>query len=55
MAYISSLVIRNDKLDKKRKKVNEFMIKKCLTKHFLFVDDENVKLAILNKSGLYLN
>ena len=55
MAYISSLVVRNDKLDTKRKEVNDFIKQQCLTKHLLFVDNENMKLGLLNKSDLYRN
>ena len=36
--YISSLVIRNDKLDKKLKEVNDFIKKHYLTKHLSFID-----------------
>ena len=36
MVYISSLVIRNDKLDKKRKKVNDFIKQQSFTRHLLF-------------------
>ena len=53
--YISSLVIRNDKLDKKRKKVNDFIKQQCLTKHLSFIDNENINFHMLNKSGLHLN
>ena len=55
MVYISSLVIRNDKLDKKRKKFNDFIKQQCLTKHLLFIDNENIKLGMLNKSDLHLS
>ena len=34
MVYISSLVIRNDKLDKKRKEVNDFIKQQCFTNQF---------------------
>ena len=36
MVYISSLVIRNDKLDKKRKEVNDFIKQQCLTNHLYY-------------------
>ena len=55
MVCVSSLVIRNDKLDKKRKEVNDFIKQQCLSKHLLFIDNANIKLGMLNKSGLYLN
>ena len=55
MVYISSLIIRNDKLDKKRKEVNDFIKQQCLTNHLCFIDNENINLRMLNKSGLHLN
>ena len=55
MVYISSLIIRNDKLDKKQKEVNDFIKQQCLTNHLCFIDNENINLKMLNKSGLYLN
>ena len=39
--YISSLVKRNDKLDKKRKEGNAFIKQQCLIKHLPFIDNEN--------------
>ena len=51
MVYISSLIIRNDKLDKKRKEVNYFIKQWCLTNHLCFIDNENINLRMLNKSG----
>ena len=55
MVYISSLVTRNDKLDKKQKEVNDFNKEQCLTKHLCFIDNENINLGMLNKSGLHLS
>ena len=55
IVYISSLVINNDKLIKKRKEVHDFMKQQCLTNYLLFLDDESIDLEILNKSGLHLN
>ena len=55
MVYISSLIIRNDKLDKKRKEVNDFIKQQCLTNHLCFIDNENINLRMLNKNGLRLN
>ena len=55
MVYISSLIIRNDKLDKKRKEVNDSIKQQCLTNHLCFIDNENINLRMLNKSGLHLN
>ena len=49
------MFIRNDKLDKKRKEVNDYIKKQCLTNHLFFIDDENINLGMLNKSGLHLN
>ena len=55
MVYISSLVIRNDKLDKKRKEANDFIKQQCLTNRLCFIDNKNINLGMLNKSGLHLN
>ena len=56
MVYISSLVIRNDKLDKNEKKLMIlFKLQQCLTNHLCFIDNENINLRMLNKSGLHLN
>ena len=54
MVYISSLVIRNDKLDKKRKEISDFIKQLCLTNNLFFKDNENINLGMLNKSGLHL-
>ena len=55
IVYISSLIIRNVKLDKKRKEVNDFIKQQCLTNHLCFIDNENINLRMLNKSGLHLS
>ena len=55
MVYISSLVIRNNKLDKKRKEVNDFIKQQCVTNHLFFIDNENINLGTLNESALRLN
>ena len=52
MVYISSLVIRNDKLDEKGKEVNDFIKQHALP---IFIDNENINLGMLNRSGLDLN
>ena len=52
IVYISSLIIRNEKLDKKWKQVNELIEKQWLVSHLLFLYNENIKLGILNKRGL---
>ena len=54
MVYISSLIIINNKLEKKRKEINNFIKQQYLTKHF-FINNENINLGMLNKSDLYLN
>ena len=55
MVDISNLIIRNDKLDKKQKEVNDFIKHQCLTNYLCFIDIENINLRMLNKSGLHLN
>ena len=37
MVYISSVVIRNDRLDKKRKEVIYFLKQQCFTNHLFFL------------------
>ena len=49
IVYISSLIIRNDKLDKKWKQIDELIEKQCLVNHLLFLYNENIKLGMLNK------
>ena len=53
--HILSLVIRNDKLDKKRKEVNDFLKQQGLIGHLFLIDNKNINLGMLNKSGLHLN
>ena len=55
MVYISSLIIRSNKLDEKRKEVNDLIKQQCLTNQLCFIDNENINLRMLNKSGLHLN
>ena len=55
MVYISSLVIRNDKLNKKRKEVNDFIKQQYLANHLFFIDNENINFGMLNESGLHLS
>ena len=70
MVYISRLVIRNNKLDKKRKEINDFIKQQCFTNHLCFIknilrawpsnilgfiNNENTNLGMLNKNGLHLN
>lgn len=52
IVYISSLIIRNDKLDKNWKQVDELIKKQWLVNHLLFLYNENIKLGMLNKRGL---
>ena len=49
MVYISSLIIRNEQLDNKRKEVNDFIKQRCLTMHLLFIDNQNIKIGMLKK------
>ena len=55
IVYISSLIIRNDKLDKNWKQVDELIEKQWLVNHLLFLYNENIKLGMLNKRGLQIN
>ena len=42
-------------LSMKRKEVNDFIKQQCLTNHLCFIDNENINLRMLNKSGLRIN
>ena len=44
MVYVSHLVMRYDKLNKKRKAVNDFIKEQWLTNHLCFIDIENINL-----------
>ena len=55
IVYISSLIIRNDKLDIKRKEVNEFIEKQCIFNQLLFLYNKDINLGTLNKSGIHFN
>ena len=52
--YVSSLIIRNNKLDKEIKEINELFKKHCLSNHIPFIDNESINLEILNERGLHL-
>ena len=53
--FVSGLVIRKDKLHKKGNKVNKLLKKKCERRQLLFIDNKNISLGMLNKSGTHLN
>ena len=53
--FASGLVMRKDKLNKKGNEVNELLKKKCGIRQLLFIDNKNISLGILNKSGIHLN
>ena len=52
---VSGLTVRNDKHDRKEKEVNVILKKKCYDKNLNFVDNRNINLRMLNKSGFHLN
>ena len=52
---ISELVIRNDELNYKVKKVNELLQRKSSSLGLGFIEHKNIKLQHLNNSGLHLN
>lgn len=52
---ISSLIIRDDKLNEKAAKVNDFLKIKCSKYGLRFIDNSNVTKEHLNKSGIHLN
>ena len=47
--------MRKDKYDRKEKEVNVILKKKCNDKNLSFIDNGNINLHMLNKSGLHLN
>ena len=53
--FVSGLVIRKDKLKKKGNEVNELLKNKCRIRQLFFIDNKNISLGMLNKSGIHLN
>ena len=49
-AFISDIVVRNDKLNKKGTEVNALLMGKCVTRLLLFIKNKNINLNMLNKS-----
>ena len=52
---VSSLTIRNDKLEEKRIQVNDLLKRMCKDAKIGYVDHSNIKKTHLNNSGLHLN
>ena len=53
--FVSGLGIRKDKLNKKGNEVNELLKNKCGSRQLSFIDNKNISLGMLNKSGIHLN
>ena len=53
--FVSSLVIRNDKLNKKGNEVNELLKNKCGIRQLSFIHNKNISLGMLNNSRIHLN
>ena len=53
--FISSLVFRKDKLNKKDNEVYKLLKNKCRIRQQSFIDNKNISLDMLNKSGIHLN
>ena len=53
--FVSGLVIRKDKLNKKDNEVNQLLKKKCGIRQLPFVDNKNISLVMWNKSGIHWN
>ena len=53
--FVSGLVIRNDRLNKKGNEINELLRNKCGNRQLSFIDNKNISLDMLNKSGIHLN
>ena len=52
--FISALIVRNDKLNKKDTDVNELLMGKSGIKQLLFIDNKNINLNTMNKCGIHL-
>ena len=48
--FVSSLTIRNDRLNDKRKNVNSLLKRRCYEEKICFVDNTNINLRMLNNS-----
>ena len=53
--FVSSLVIRNDKLNKKGNEINELLKNKYGIRQLSFIDYKNISLGMSSKSGVHLN
>ena len=53
--FVSGLVIRKDKLKKKGNEVNELLKNKCGIRQLSFIDNNDIRLGMLSKSGIHLN
>ena len=53
--FVSGLVIKKDKLNKKGNEVNTLLKNKCGIRQISFIDNKNISLGMLNKSGIHLN
>ena len=53
--FLSGLVIRKDKLNKKGNEVNELLNSKCGISQLSFIDNKNISLGMLNESRIHLN
>ena len=53
--FVSGLVTRKDKLNKKGNEVNKLLKNKCGIRQLSFIDNKNISLGMLDKSGIHLN
>ena len=53
--FVSNVVIRKDKLNEKGNEVNELLKNKCGIRQLSFIDNKNISLGMLNKSGIHFN
>ena len=53
--FVSGLVIRKDKLNKKGNEVNELLKNEYGIRQLSFIDNKNICLGMLSKSGIHLN
>ena len=52
--FISRLIIRNDKLDKRWTEENQILGRKCLVEKSGFLDNQNLNLKMLNQNEIHM-
>ena len=52
---ISSLIVRNNKLNVKSEKINEMLKAKCTESNLKYIENSNITKVHLNRSGAHTN